>query len=139
MIFTEVERTYLTTQGIGRLATVAPDGSPQVRPLGFRMNPDDTIDIGGPNLTATRRYRNVQANPAVSFVVDDMTPDTPDAVRPGKGRGVEIRGRTEILDVEVPPVNPEWFSHTVIRIHPTRVLSWHLDPANPDGESRDVS
>lgn len=139
MIYTEAERTYLTGQGLGRLATVAADGSPQVRPLGFRVNPDDTIDLGGPNLTSTQRYRNVRANPVVSFVVDDMTPDDPGEFRPGWGRGVEIRGRTEILEVEVPPVNPEWFSHTVIRIHPSRVLSWNLDEASVGGKFRDIA
>lgn len=138
MVFTEAERTYLTGQFLGRLATVTASGQPQARPLGFRVNPDDSIDLGGPHLTKTQRYRNIQANPMVSFVVDDMTPDAPDAVRPGMGRGVEIRGRTELLEVEVPPVNPEWFSRTIIRVHPTRVLSWHLDPANPDGESRNI-
>lgn len=54
------------------------------------------------------------------------------------GRGIEIRGRTEILEMDVPPVNPAWFSHTVMRIHPTRVRSRHLDPVHPDGESRDI-
>jgi pyridoxamine 5'-phosphate oxidase family protein len=138
MIFTEVERAYLGGQMLGRLATVGAGGDPQLRPLGFRVNADDTIDIGGPALTRTKRYRNVQGNPHVAFLVDDMTPDTPDAVKPGMGRGVEIRGEAETMRVDVPPVNPEWFAHDIIRIHPTRVLSWHIDPANPDGESRDV-
>lgn len=138
MIFTDAERTYLDGQMLGRLATVGPDGRPQVRPLGFRLNADGTIDIGGPALTRTKRYRNVQANPYVSFLVDDMTPDGPDAVKPGMGRGVEVRGTAETLRVDEPPVNPEWFAHDIIRIHPRRVLSWHIDPANPDGESRDI-
>lgn len=138
MIYSDAELKYLAGQGIGRLATVGPQGAPQVRPLGFRLNQDGTIDIGGPNLTATLRYRNVLANPQVSFVVDDMTPDEPGAVKPGMGRGVEVRGRAETLRVDVPPVNPQWFSHEVIRIHPTRVLSWHIDPEHPDGQSRDV-
>jgi pyridoxamine 5'-phosphate oxidase family protein len=139
MIFTDAERRYLGGQGLGRFATVGPDGTPQLRPLGFRLNEDGTIDIGGPNLTSTQRYRNVLARPRVSFVVDDMTPDEPEAIKPGMGRGVEIRGRAETLTVEVPPVAPDWFAHEIIRIHPTRVLSWHIDAAHPDGESRDVS
>jgi PPOX class F420-dependent enzyme/OxyR family protein len=138
MTFTEAERGYLTGQPLGRLATIGPDGGPQVRPLGFRLNPDDTIDLGGPTLSTTQRYRNVLANPLVSFVVDDMTPDDPAEVKPGWGRGVEIRGVAEIRTVDVPPVNAEWFSNQVIRIHPRRILSWHIDPARPDGESRDV-
>jgi pyridoxamine 5'-phosphate oxidase family protein len=138
MTFTDAERTYLSEHQLGRLATVARDSSPQVRPLGFRLNPDDTIDIGGPNMTATQRYRNMLTNPAVSFIVDDMTPDEPGAIKPGMGRGVEIRGRAEPLTVDVPPVNPDWFSNDIIRIHPYRIISWHIDPANPDGDARDV-
>ncbi|WP_433657164.1 PPOX class F420-dependent oxidoreductase [Nocardia sp. CA-128927] len=138
MSFTDVERTYLAGQSLARLATVTSEGAPQVVPLGFRLNPDDTIDIGGPNHAATQRYRNILANPQVSLLIDDMTPDEPDAVKPGWGRGVEIRGVVETLTVDVPPVAPEWFSNDIIRIHPRRIRSWHLDPADPDGGARNV-
>lgn len=140
-IFSPAERAYLTgeTGRIGRLATVSPKGAPQIRPLGFRLNDDDTIDTGGPHLPSTQRYRNVLDNPQVSLVVDDLpAPGDPGAVRPGTGRGIEIRGTVELLTVEVPPVNPRWFSKEIIRIHPTRVLSWALDPECPDGASRDI-
>uniref|UniRef100_A0AAU3H5I8 Pyridoxamine 5'-phosphate oxidase family protein n=1 Tax=Streptomyces sp. NBC_01401 TaxID=2903854 RepID=A0AAU3H5I8_9ACTN len=70
-----------------------PDGTPQTRPLGFLLNPDGTIDLGGPWVARTRRWRNIEAHPQVSFV-GHLTPDGgPDAVKPGMGRGVEIRGR----------------------------------------------
>jgi len=75
MPFTPIERTYLTTQSLGRLATVTPAGSPLIAPVGFQLNEDGTIDIGGPN-PESQRYRNVRANPNVSFAVDDMTPTT---------------------------------------------------------------
>ena len=138
MTLTPAERAYLSGQMLGRLATVDPRGAPQVRPLGFRLNADDTIDLGGPTMTSTQRYRNVLGNPLVSFVVDDMTPDEPGAVKPGMGRGVEVRGRAEATTVEVPPVNARWFSNDIIRIHPVRVVSWHIDPERPDGEARSV-
>ncbi|GGU87323.1 hypothetical protein GCM10010211_61970 [Streptomyces albospinus] len=47
MIFTEREHEYLTAQQLARLATTGPDDCPQVRPVGFRLNDDGTIDIGG--------------------------------------------------------------------------------------------
>lgn len=128
MPFTDAEVGYLRGQQLGRLATVGPDGTPQVRPVGFRLNDDGTIDIGGPKMSASRKYRNVVANPRVAFVVDDMTPDEPGAVKPGWGRGVEVRGRAETLTVDEPPVAPGFFSNEVIRIHPARAISWHLDP-----------
>lgn len=135
--FTDAERTYLTGQMLGRLATIGPDGTPQNRALGFRLNDDGTIDLGGPWVVRTQRYRNVRRNPRVSFVVDDLTPDEPGRIKPGMGRGVEIRGVAETTRATTSPVDPSWPAD-VIRIHPTRILSWHIDPETPDGYSRDV-
>ncbi|RFU39159.1 PPOX class F420-dependent oxidoreductase [Actinomadura logoneensis] len=137
--FTPAERSYLATQNLGRFATVGPDGTPHVRPVGFRLNDDGTIDIGGPDNAASRKYRNAQAHPEVSFLVDDMTsPDDPDAVRPGWGRGVEIRGRAEFVKGEM-HIGKGFFSDDLIRIHPKRIISWHIDPQNPAGTSRTVA
>ena len=138
MIFTVAERRYLESQQLCRFATIGPGGVPHVRPLGFRLNPDGTIDIGGPNHRATQRFRNAVVRPDIGLVVDDMTPDEPGAVKPGMGRGVEVRGHAEAVVVDEPPVNPSWFSHDVLRVYPRRVLSWHIDPAMPDGEARDI-
>ncbi|HVW41621.1 MAG TPA: PPOX class F420-dependent oxidoreductase [Amycolatopsis sp.] len=127
MVFKDYEIAYLRTQQLGRLGTIGPDG-PQVRPTGFFLNEDGTIDIGGPENAKSQKWRNLVRNPAVSFVVDDMTPDEPGAVRPGWGRGVEIRGQAELLTDHEPPYGGGFFSREVIRIHPRRVNSWHLDP-----------
>lgn len=140
MSFNTAERAYLEGQGLGRLVTIGPDGTPQVRPLGFRLNSDGTIDLGGPWVASTQRYRNVLANSRVAFIVDDMTPDDdPDAVKPGWGRGVEVRGRAETLELDEPPVAADFFGREVIRVHATRILSWHIDPDNPNGDARNVS
>ncbi|WP_405015039.1 PPOX class F420-dependent oxidoreductase [Kitasatospora sp. NBC_01539] len=137
MVFTPEELHYLAGQRLGRLATVGPGGEPQVRPVGFRLNEDGTVDIGGPKMTASRKYRNVVRVPHVSFLVDDMTSaDDPDAVAPGWGRGVEIRGHVELLTVEVPPVAPGFFSHEIIRVHPDRIISWNL--AEKGSTARDI-
>ncbi|MFF0413571.1 PPOX class F420-dependent oxidoreductase [Kitasatospora sp. NPDC004745] len=125
MIFTETERAYLTAQPLARLATTGPDGGPQVRPVGFRLNADGTIDIGGPAMARSRKYRNAQARPEVSVLVDDLAP-ADDPVAPGWGRGVEIRGHAETLTVDVPPVAPDHFSHDILRVHPRRVITWNL-------------
>ena len=46
MSFTSAELAYLATQRLGRLATVQPNGTLQVSPVGFRYNSaTGTIDI----------------------------------------------------------------------------------------------
>jgi pyridoxamine 5'-phosphate oxidase family protein len=121
MDLTPNEHDYLIGQRLGRLATLAPDGSPQTRPVGFFVNDElGTIDIGGHNITTSQKYRNVQRDPRVSFVVDDLA-----TIEPWAPRGIEIRGSAEAIpDVSLygPGSTPG-----VIRIRPTRVLGWGLD------------
>ncbi|WP_020672128.1 PPOX class F420-dependent oxidoreductase [Amycolatopsis nigrescens] len=134
MIFTEHEREYLRAQGLARLATIGPAGSPQNHPVTYRVNEDTgTIDIGGPNLSESRKYRNIQADPRVSLVIDDTAPR---AVGPGgqRGRGLEIRGVAELLRDE--PMM-EGFTRDLIRVHPRRLVAWNLD--RPGSNNRDVN
>lgn len=87
--FTDAEFAYLDSQRVARLATVAPDGAPQNNPVGFRHNPElGTIDIYGPNMGATRRYRHEQVKPHVALAVDDLASGDPWG-RPGDR---DIRG-----------------------------------------------
>ncbi|AKA04396.1 PPOX class F420-dependent oxidoreductase [Streptomyces noursei] len=136
-VFTPEERAYLAGQPLARLATTGPNGGPQVRPVGFVLNADGTLDVGGPALRRSQKYRNAQAHPDVSLLVDDMAP-ADDPVAPGWGRGVEIRGRAELLTLDAPPMAPEFFSNDVIRIHPRRIISWHLKPDDGRANARDV-
>src|SRR3712207_9374604 len=86
VIFTDYELAYLTSQTLGRLATIGPNG-PQLTALGFSVNDDGTIDIGGPALSSSQKRRNIAANPPGSFLVGELTPDEPGAGKPGWGRG----------------------------------------------------
>jgi pyridoxamine 5'-phosphate oxidase family protein len=124
--FSEAELTYLAGQRLGRLATVAPDGSPQNSPVSFQYNPEvGTIDIGGHGMGASRKFRNLSTNDRVAFVVDDIA-----SVNPWRVRCVEIRGTAEAL-TDMPPPRPG-MSAELIRIHPRRVISFGLtEPAPP--------
>lgn len=118
--FSEAELAYLATQRLGRLATIAPDGSPQNSPTGFRYNAElGTIDIGGLHMGATRKYRNIQANGKVAFVVDDIA-----SLDPYRVRCVEIRGTAEALP-DAPLLRPG-LSPELIRIHPQRIISFGI-------------
>ncbi len=122
-VFSPQERAYLKQGGhLGRLATIARDGSPHVVPVGWRYNAElDTIDIGGRDaeeFVGTQKFRNVKANPRVGFVVDDVLP-------PWRPRCVTIRGRAEAIDETA--ASGERTS--LIRITPEKVTSWGV----PDG------
>ena len=121
MDLSENERNYLNSQPLGRLATLAPDGSPQSCPVGFFLNEAlGTIDIGGHNLGRSQKFRNVQRDGRVTLVVDDLA-----SIDPWAPRGIEIRGEAEALTDAEPP--RPGFSSELIRIHPNRVLAWGLD------------
>ncbi|MFI6180197.1 PPOX class F420-dependent oxidoreductase [Nonomuraea sp. NPDC051191] len=133
MIFTGGERAYLSNQGLGRLATLAPDRSPQIQPVAIWFDPEnETVRIGGPELTKSRKYKNVLADPRVSLVIDDQSA-TPNAIGQ-TGRGIELRGHAEILFLD-PPLHPA-FDHETLCIRPHRVIAWNLEPiSDPSFES----
>jgi pyridoxamine 5'-phosphate oxidase family protein len=118
---TESEIRYLSSQRLARLATIAPDGSLQNNPVGFHYNPDlGTIDIFGYRMGATRKFRNVRANPQVALVIDDIA-----SVDPWIVRGVEIRGTAEALSDQ--NHGRRGLSEEIIRIHPRWVIGWNVE------------
>jgi pyridoxamine 5'-phosphate oxidase family protein len=120
---TEPEIRYLSSQRLARLATVAPDGTLQNNPVGFHYNPDlGTIDIFGYRMGATRKFRNVQANPQVALVIDDIA-----SVDPWIVRGVEIRGTAEALSDQ--SHGRRGLSDEIIRIRPRWVIGWNVEAA----------
>lgn len=124
---TEAERTYLKSQPLARLATVDTSGAPQSNPVGaFLDERTGDILIGGYAMGATRKFRNVQANGQVALMVDDLVSRDPWTVR-----GLEIRGTAVALEDVDPPV--PFMSREVIRITPTWVTSWGVDPKAPAG------
>ena len=130
MALTEAEQRFLATQRHGRLATIAPGGSPQVKPVGFAYNAElGTIDIAGFNMAGSAKYRNIRANPQVAFVVDEVRFPGIDGVS-----FLEIRGRAEAVPGQV-PADPH-LAPEIIRIHPRRVLAFNIDPGRPGLQTR---
>ncbi|OIK02873.1 hypothetical protein BIV23_24120 [Streptomyces monashensis] len=43
------------------------------------------------------------------------------------GRGVENRGRAEVLTVDLPPVAPDHFGQDSIRVRPQKLITWNLE------------
>ena len=113
--FDERELAYLLVERrLGRLATAAADGRPHVVPVGWSYNAGlGTIDVTGHGFAATRKFRNVRANPHAAFVVDDVLP-------PWRPRCVTVRGDAEA--VEASAAGP-----ALIRLRPRSIVSWGLD------------
>ncbi|GAA3577209.1 PPOX class F420-dependent oxidoreductase [Amycolatopsis ultiminotia] len=129
-MFTEAELTFLAEHDLGRLATQHPDGTLQVSPVGFAWNPQvRAIDVTGYHLTKSRKYRNVEANGRVAFVVDDRP-----SLDPMRVRCLEIRGHA----VAVPDAfaGDGHLDGAAIRIHPERIISFGID--DPDHDPLDL-
>ncbi len=121
MAFTAEEVAYLRAQPLARLATVGPDGQPDVVPVGFDFD-DDHIYIYGLDLTKSRKYRNVEAgHEKVALVVDDLA-----STDPWIPRFMRIYGTAEVAERDGRPC---------IRIAPTVSWSWNLAgrPFDPTG------
>jgi pyridoxamine 5'-phosphate oxidase family protein len=118
---TAVQREYLASQRLGRLATAGKDHKPHVVPTSFRYNPEaGTIDVGGHHVATTKKYRDVQANGWAAIVVDDLA-----SVDPWRPRMVEIRGRAEAIPHGGADLGPG-FGAAFIRIYPDKVNSFGL-------------
>ena len=128
MTLTDAEVGYLKAQRLGRLATIQPDGSPQVKPVGCRYNPElGTIDIVGFRMTSSQKFRNVRRDGRVALVVDDIA-----STQPWRVRFLEIRGIAEAVPDPAYAGGPG--DGALIRIRPTRVLSFGVE--EPPGEPR---
>ena len=124
--FTAAETEYLKSQPLGRLATVSGIGQPDAAPVGFEFD-GQYFYIGGYNLPATRKYKNVAAsNAKVAFVVDDLQ-----SVSPWRPRGIRIYGTAEIVQREGRLGQADY-----IRISPQVSWSWAINPAAPQDRRR---
>jgi pyridoxamine 5'-phosphate oxidase family protein len=118
-VFSDAELTYLAKGKLGRLATIDGAGMPHVVPLGWSYNPGlDAIDIGGRDFGRSRKFHNVERNPNVALVIDDVLP-------PWRPRCVMVRGRAEALaEASGPDGQP---AGPIIRLHPAEVISWGME------------
>lgn len=126
MSFTDEEVAYLRSQRLARIATVAPDGQPDVVPVGFEF--DGTyFYVGGIDPAKTRKVRNVRAgNTKVALVIDDLM-----STAPWTPRYLRVYGTAELVQRE-----GQFGPAPYLRITPTVSWSFNLDgrPFTPDRE-----
>ena len=131
--FSEKEIEYLRGRRLGRLATLGSDGSPHVVPVGYRVGDDDAIELGGRGFATSKKWRDMQADQRVAFVVDDFA-----EAEPPTPRGIEIRGLAELHTEGGEKLGPGR-DQTWIRIVPERIVAWGIDGAPYAPRGRSVS
>ena len=114
--FTPAEVQYLTTQPLMRFASASLTGRPDVAPVVFEVDGDDILTAGF-DITHTVRYRNIQTNPRVSVVVDDLA-----SFDPWSPRGIKIIGNAVIEESNGSPR---------FRISPIVIISWAINDTTP--------
>src|SRR5437588_4851147 len=120
--FTPAEVAYMQSQRLARIATVGRNGQPHVVPVSFRYNPDeDTIDVGGHGFAQRKKYRDVQRNPQVAIVIDDLI-----SIDPWRPRMLEVRGTAEVLPTGGEAIASGFDPH-MFRIRPSRVISFGIE------------
>ena len=129
MAFTEDEAAYLKSQPLARVATVDPDGQPDVTPVSFEF--DGTyFYLGGWAPEQTRRFRNVKAGHAkVALVVDDLV-----SVDPWTPRFLRVYGTAELVERE-----GRFGPARYMRITPEISWSSNLDDRSSTDENRPSS
>jgi pyridoxamine 5'-phosphate oxidase family protein len=126
MSFSEEELAYMWSQPLARLATVSPDGQPDVVPVGLEFD-GAVFWVGGSGASFldTRKVRNVSAgNQEVALVIDDMV-----SFDPFIARGIRIYGHAEPPVERVGMVGPGLY----MRITPSVSWSWNM-AGEPVGE-----
>jgi len=127
-VFTDSELEYLAGQHLGRIATVGADGQPHVVPTSFRYNAEyDAIDVGGLRMSQTKKLRDVQRSGRASIVIDDVLP-------PWQPRMIEIRGTAAVVPSGGKAFG-EHFEDTIVRIQPTRIISFGIDAGETSARS----
>lgn len=131
-VFTDKELEYLAGQRLGRIATVGTDGQPHVVPTTFRYNADeDAIDVGGLRMSQTKKLRDVQRSGRASIVIDDVLP-------PWQPRMIEVRGTAAVVPSGGKAFGDR-FEDTIVRIVPTRIVSFGIDSGESGANARTVS
>ncbi|MGH2507272.1 MAG: PPOX class F420-dependent oxidoreductase [Ktedonobacteraceae bacterium] len=115
-MFSEKELAYLRTQKLLRIATVTPDGQPDVDAVSFEFD-EHSFYIGGFTLQTSRKYKNVAAGQTkVSLIIDDQETPAPRGIKlHGIAKIVQRTGRLGLTDY--------------IAVRPT--VSWHWGIEGP--------
>lgn len=91
--------------------------------------------MGGMNFGGTKKWRDAQRNPKVTFLVDDVLQN------PRRARALEVRGTAETHETGGGAIHPRFpnFAPQYLRIRPTRIVAWGLEEDGVDGKAFSVN
>lgn len=112
--FTDAELIYLESQPLMRFASASTSGRPDVATVAFSVDGDDIVTSGF-DIAKTVRYRNIQANPIATVVIDDLA-----SVDPWAPRGIKVRGSVRL---------EEDTTGQRFRVTPQVIWSWGINEA----------
>ena len=93
---------YLRNQLLGVLGTLSPSAEPQAALVGYAVTPD--FELLFDTLRTTRKYRNVMANPLVSFTIGNTAGS-------GDERTVQYQGvAEELIGEQLDRLQPLYFA-----------------------------
>ena len=123
-MFTADEYRYLAARRDGRLVTIGAGDAPQIHPVSFRIDADGgAIEIGGPRIRDSQKYRNIRRDPSVSLIVDDESASLHGADAAG-ARAIQIHG---MADLSERPHQRLGGAPTSSVIRPVRIESWNIE------------
>ena len=139
--FTEAEIEFVSSQRLGRLATVGADGMPHVIPVAvFYDAQTDALVIGADAgygdalMVKSKKFRDAQRRPQVAVVIDIPSP-----------RVLEVRGQAEAhleggAEVGERVGAPFRFAPAYLLIRPRRVVYMGLTSAGEyESSGRDIA
>jgi pyridoxamine 5'-phosphate oxidase family protein len=138
-IFTDAEIEFLSSQRLGRLATVGADGMPHVVPVAVFYDPEAEALVIGANadygeavMTKSKKFRDAQRRPKVAIVFDAPSP-----------RILEVRGEAETHFDGGEAVGrrlgaPFRFNEAWISVRPRRIVAMGVNDGQFATSGRDV-
>jgi pyridoxamine 5'-phosphate oxidase family protein len=137
--FTDAEIEFVSSQRLGRVATVGADGMPHVVPVGVFYDPDADalvigadVEYGEAVMISSKKFRDAQRRPKIAVVLDDPGPHI-----------LEVRGQAEThLDGGEEAGRrlgaPFRFASAWISIRPQRIVSLGINGGPFESSARNV-
>lgn len=112
--------SFLTAQRYGVLGTISPENLPQAALVGIATTP--SLELIFDTLKTTRKYRNLMANPKVSFVVgweNEITLQYEGEAEEPQGQALEQCKKIYFAKWPDGPEREKWPHITYINVRPT--------------------